>query len=269
MEQSLILFVAITLLRSCAYSHMITPPSSFVMKATWLRQERTGVSRLKEHIHTCLENKLVWDGGYLQSRTFSHRSGISRGRKPYATRRVAVSTASTPYDCRLTLDTVPFGRKVVSPCNCIGTQKWVQFSNFNRARRIHPADWRRCSTCQSDMDYTFLPAPRITSFCISSLLDNKNLLRAILISVGAIMAVPLCQRLTHMILTSSVFWQQYPSWVILYNFPFMAKMWMFQEIVWISLKLFRSLEIRIFNFLSDMETRALEPLLEVSSDLLA
>mmetsp|Transcript_6944 Transcript_6944/g.13278 ORF Transcript_6944/g.13278 Transcript_6944/m.13278 type:complete len:272 (+) Transcript_6944:13-828(+) len=271
MELSFLLIINIALMHSRVCSHMLTPPSSFVMKATWFRKEHRGVSRLKERLHTYLEDRKIVDAGYLQSHPFSQRSGLSGTFRQYSTAagRVAVSTASTPYECRLTLDTVPYGRKVVSPCNCTGTQKWIQFSKFNRARRIHPADWRRCSTCQSDIDYTFLPAPRVKTFCISSLLDNKILLRLFLVSVGAVMTIPLSQRLTHMVLTSSFFWQQYPSWVIFYNFPFMAKLWIFQEIIWISLRVFQSLEIRILEFLSDMETRILEPLLEESPDMSA
>lgn len=38
--------------------------------------------------------------------------------------------------------------KVVAPCKCRGTQKWISFSALNGERRKEVAKWKHCPVCQ-------------------------------------------------------------------------------------------------------------------------
>lgn len=88
--------------------------------------------------------------------------------------------------------------------------QWIQFSSLNRARREHPSNWVHCSTCQSVMDFSFLHTGHITptSFVLSSLLNNKSVLRLLLLSAGALVLLPFSPQLVLGFLTSTSLWQQ-------------------------------------------------------------
>jgi hypothetical protein len=57
---------------------------------------------------------------------------------------IIMSTEENNIECRVSLSRVPFGRKALAPCGCIGSQKWVQYSVFNRLRRKEPSHWKTC-----------------------------------------------------------------------------------------------------------------------------
>lgn len=45
------------------------------------------------------------------------------------------------------------GSKVVAPCRCRGTAKWMWFADMNRRRRRDPVASRTCGTCHAVIDY--------------------------------------------------------------------------------------------------------------------
>jgi hypothetical protein len=82
---------------------------------------------------------------------------------------------------------VPIGRKAIAPCQCTGSQQWIQYSTYNKLRRKDPAQWKVCRTCQAP----YLPV-RASSFSqdlpiavslLSSILDNRWVLRSILAAI--------------------------------------------------------------------------------------
>ena len=53
----------------------------------------------------------------------------------------------------LTRPQVEPGSKVVAPCRCRGTAKWMWFADMNRRRRRDPVSSRTCGTCHAVIDY--------------------------------------------------------------------------------------------------------------------
>ena len=86
--------------------------------------------------------------------------------------RIVMSTKDNNIECRIALGRAPLGSKCVSPCGCIGSQKWIQFKELNTLRRKDPAQWTICQTCQQKFEYdifssygTDIYIPIFTSLC--------------------------------------------------------------------------------------------------------
>ncbi|CAM9794825.1 unnamed protein product, partial [Chrysoparadoxa australica] len=67
--------------------------------------------------------------------------------------RCALSTEEHPMPCRVYMEPEP-GSKVVAPCKCKGSQKWIAIKALNQQRRKEPEAWRRCPTCSAPIDYS-------------------------------------------------------------------------------------------------------------------
>jgi len=67
--------------------------------------------------------------------------------------RITQCTKDNNVECRISLGTAPIGSILVSPCGCLGSQKWIQFSELNNLRRKDPSQWSVCQTCQQKFDY--------------------------------------------------------------------------------------------------------------------
>lgn len=64
-----------------------------------------------------------------------------------------VALLITPTNTTTTDHQVEPGCKVVAPCRCRGTAKWMWFADMNRRRRRDPVASRTCGTCHAVIDY--------------------------------------------------------------------------------------------------------------------
>ncbi|CAM9466799.1 unnamed protein product, partial [Heterosigma akashiwo] len=61
---------------------------------------------------------------------------------------IALSTEEKPMPCRIYYE-AEAGSKVVAPCKCKGTQKWIQWSALNQQWRNEPHKFKNCNTCKT------------------------------------------------------------------------------------------------------------------------
>ena len=166
--------------------------------------------------------------------------------------RIVMSTDENNVECRISLGKAPTGSKCIAPCGCSGSQKWVQFSEFNRLRRKDPSQWETCKTCQQRFETEiFSVFGDVKANLIGYMLDNRNLLRS---AGGAVIALLMyvfsAPMLLSRVLTSRMLWQsvscnavvvlphmiyvtfwlllldiQYPNWSKLTKLPLPLKLW--------------------------------------------
>ena len=125
--------------------------------------------------------------------------------------RVCVSTEENEIECRISLDRVDIGKKCIAPCGCVGSQRWIQFSEFNRLRRKEPSKWVTCQTCQQKFDYSILNGhiADVKTHAISTLLDKPAILRSIIGFVAILTSYLISlDKIMLRFLTSRFFWQQ-------------------------------------------------------------
>lgn len=141
------------------------------------------------------------------------RSQISKQKDQQHELPVIESTADNQITCRISLSPIPIGSKAIAPCKCIGSQKWIQFTTFNKLRRKDPSQWKTCRTCLSPymsiyqhknmMDLPF------NAVFTSLLLDNVALLRSFVImslfAFGHMISFP---KLLLKFIVSKSLWQQ-------------------------------------------------------------
>lgn len=151
---------------------------------------------------------------------FLKTKGVEIGASPVINKRIAkrvddvrsriiVSTEENDVECRISLGRAPIGSKCIAPCGCSGSQKWVQFSEFNRLRRKDPSQWQTCKTCQQRFEAElFSVYGGVEANIIGYALDNRTLLRG---AAGAILALFMytisAPMLISRILTSRLVWQ--------------------------------------------------------------
>lgn len=125
------------------------------------------------------------------------------------TNRVIISTKENPIECRVTLDKAPFGSVCVAPCACSGSQKWVQFSVFNKLRRKDPKAWVNCPTCRTSYRYDLLLSNcGVNAALVGYGLDNMGTLRLLSVLVATIAAHLLgAYAQLSRFLVSKTFWQ--------------------------------------------------------------
>jgi hypothetical protein len=149
--------------------------------------------------------------------SFLHAKRISIGMSPGLLRRqsqfrpearVVVSTEDNPVSCRIALGRAPAGSICVAPCGCSGSQKWVQFSELNRLRRIDPAQWAQCKTCQQPFNYKpFESHAGPVGGIIGFVLDNKVIIRGLCVALSSLLAYSVSLHLwVARLLTSQVLW---------------------------------------------------------------
>lgn len=121
-------FIIFSLVQTAALRLSLNAHSSRLPRVSWLRNELALIVPSKNYIKNYLSHKNVTVTGLFSAQDGPSQLSINpSASSSLLVRRVAVSTKTFPYECRLTLATVPFGRKVVSPCDCIGTQKVVSW----------------------------------------------------------------------------------------------------------------------------------------------
>lgn len=123
--------------------------------------------------------------------------------------RIAVSTEENNIECRVALAKAPVGSKCIAPCGCVGSQKWIQFSEFNKLRRNDPAQWIFCPNCQQKyLVNEFTNYGGINANLVGVALNNMSLVRvAVMLSLLASGTMLSVHKIVLRLLTSHVFWQ--------------------------------------------------------------
>jgi hypothetical protein len=93
---------------------LLSRSSPSLINRLWIQKEIANVLPLKQHFEHFLTNRNI------SLASAGPLGPISDKRLPS---EVATSSLESPYECRLKFGTVPFGKKVVAPCKCTGTQK--------------------------------------------------------------------------------------------------------------------------------------------------
>lgn len=125
------------------------------------------------------------------------------------TSRIVVSSEGNNIECRIALGKAPIGSKCIAPCGCTGSQKWIQFSEFNMLRRRDPQQWIRCPTCQQQFQYDiFTSYGGLSGNILGLALNYPLLLRAVMTALGGTLAIGI--NIPSMLLagiTSKTLWQ--------------------------------------------------------------
>jgi hypothetical protein len=100
----------------------------------YLESESIAAAEALQTIRSKLRNKGIHIG------PMDDDSHVANKNRP----EIALSTDENEIECRVSLGPVPHGVKAISPCGCTGSQKWVQYSVFNRLRRKEPNHWKTC-----------------------------------------------------------------------------------------------------------------------------
>lgn len=66
------------------------------------------------------------------------------------------------------------GSKVVAPCRCRGTAKWMWFADMNRRRRRDPLASRTCGTCHAVIDYAAYQKFGYVRACIAVVVGGRR-----------------------------------------------------------------------------------------------
>jgi hypothetical protein len=143
-------------------------------------------------------------------------------------KRVTVSTRSNPIECRVTLGRTQVGRKCVSPCQCIGSQKWVQFSVLNKLRRKDPQAWITCPTCRTAYRFDLLYSNAdVKTSILSAVLDNLTVLRSAmaLLLLSAVIWSHFLALIMRFLVSRSL-WQKFPQWSKITRLPLAMKIWL-------------------------------------------
>lgn len=131
--------------------------------------------------------------------------------------KVTMSVEGKEIDCRISLGKIPAGRKAIAPCQCTGSQQWIQYSTYNKLRRKDPSQWKVCRTCQSPFvsissdDEVFESSGRsqILASLLGMVLDHRSIVRTqiavLMIGLGYFTRI---HKQILKFLVSKQFWQQ-------------------------------------------------------------
>ncbi|RYY84942.1 hypothetical protein EON63_08260, partial [archaeon] len=172
----------------------------------YLQREQTAVTMAQSQIVQFLHNKKISIG---QEPNMQSSNQSPQGKLESLRSRIAISTAEHPIECRITLDTATENSICIAPCGCTGSQKWVQFSVFNKLRRREPKQWKTCQTCRQPYIYDLLQAQSdLEANTLGLLLDHMYIVRAgLLLSALAMSYTLQLPALVQRFLVSRAFWQ--------------------------------------------------------------
>lgn len=182
----------------------------------------------------------------------------------------AISTEERRMDCRMYVE-AEVGKKVVAPCKCKGTQKWISFSALNSERRKEATKWKHCPTCQGPIDYKLYEAyGGGVGKAVSAVLNNVGATRAALgVLAGIVFLVmsPMLHVLMVRVLTSGILWQNYHRLTLIINLPLPLQIMGIRFLMkWTYDKLL-DLESVVRQSLTDVESQILETRLPVTVEV--
>ena len=162
----LILFVS-----SITISTSSTSSSSTTSLLSYLQQEAHALTKSQEHIANFLRSKKIPIGSEPLSLQINNINKLK-------TIPIILSTEKNPIDCRISLSHVTSGKVCIAPCACTGSQKWIQYSTYNKLRRIDPNQWKVCRTCQTKFHTEiFSQVSTINTSLLTLILDNFSIIR--------------------------------------------------------------------------------------------
>mmetsp|Transcript_25100 Transcript_25100/g.36040 ORF Transcript_25100/g.36040 Transcript_25100/m.36040 type:complete len:269 (+) Transcript_25100:1894-2700(+) len=200
----------------------------------YLQSEMSATSVAQNKIISFLKQNNIPIGDSIESVSISRQkrkeshNGMDSANKNELAERVVVSTRENNIECRIALGRAPLGSKCVAPCGCSGSQKWIEFRQFNRLRRTDPSQWVQCQTCRQPFQIAlFAETAGVPAQLLGLMLDRKELPRAALLACLCVAAWcgALLPALCRLVVSRPV-WQQYPHWSKLTHLPLPLKLWL-------------------------------------------
>jgi hypothetical protein len=174
----------------------------------YLQNEALLLSEAQQQVGRFLMSKNIPIKSLLLSR--EERRRLAEESKKHKS-RVCESTEDNEVECRISLDRVDFGRKCIAPCGCVGSQRWIQFSEFNRLRRKEPTKWVTCQTCQQPFDYSIINQQPVDmkTVVLTTMLDKSVIVRSVMALMVAMASyIFSVDKLLLRLVTSRFFWQR-------------------------------------------------------------
>jgi hypothetical protein len=267
-------FVVVSLVRASTVSSPTIALKTNIDKAAadclaFLQTELAATSSAQQAIVKLLsQNHLIPLGQIPRSLSHHRRTGDESTKASTAKSRIVVSDESNNIECRISLGRAPIGAKCVSPCGCIGSQKWIQFMELNRLRRKDPSQWTVCQTCQQKFEYDiFSNYGGLSSSLVGLALDNKSILRGALLCVSTVLIYSLSiGSWVLRFLLSRPFWQMHTHWSKVTNLNFPLKIWLGKIVFQYIADYYMVFESNVFlSYLIDLETALIDKNLPVEA----
>ena len=187
----------------------------------YLQNEALALSESQQQLSSFLMSKKIPIKSLSLSREERRRQALEAEKSKS---RICMSTEENEVECRISLDRVDVGKKCIAPCGCVGSQRWIQFSEFNRLRRKEPSKWVQCQTCQQKFDYSIISEQPIDvkTAILSTMLDKPVIIRSILaVSVLVTSLLLSADKAILRLLTSTFFWQRVSIFTSLLHYTLM------------------------------------------------
>ncbi len=201
-------FLIMTILLCIVNEHQCAVQSAKSMN--FIQNELAAVGAAQQRIMSQLKDKNIRIGQIASphDNTLPSHSDLQS--------RTAISTRTNEIECRISLGKAPIGSKCVAPCGCKGSQKWIQFSEYNKLRRKDPQQWITCQTCQQPFQpQLFTPYGGLKGALVGLLLERMYIVRvAMLVALVAISYALDISSFVKQALTSRLFWD-WVSFVLL------------------------------------------------------
>jgi hypothetical protein len=189
-------------------------------------------------------------------------------RSPRPPLEIAQASPSQPYDCRIHGE-VEVGAKLVAPCLCRGTGKWMWFADMNRRRRRDPVSSRVCGTCHARIDYQAYQQfgsslTQLVSWPLDHALAFRGVLLTVILSSTFFLFLEPVSVLVIRLLTSSLFWRQHSLWARVVYGPLPLKIVMYKYVGQLLWSYFLRMEDAVRETLAEAESVLLERALPVT-----
>ncbi|CAM9493765.1 unnamed protein product, partial [Discosporangium mesarthrocarpum] len=182
----------------------------------------------------------------------------------------ALSTEERRMDCRMYVE-AEVGKKVVAPCKCKGTQKWISLAALNSERRKEPQKWKRCPTCQAPIDYKLYEEHGgSVGKLVSGVLNNTKSSRVVLgllVAINVWVASPIIHYMVVRIMTSGVLWQMFHRLTFFFYMPLPLKIMGVRYLIKFCSSRFEDVERRMRQALTDVESEILEKRVPVTVEV--
>lgn len=173
----------------------------------------------------------------------------------------ARSSREHPLHCRVYIEPEE-GSKVVAPCRCKGSQKFISISALNQQRRKEPEKWKCCPTCQAPIDYTMYEQHMGQLYKpLSWILNHRRASRTVLgsiVTAGAWLTLYQLRWLFIRILVSGFVWERYHIFSRIVYIPLPLKILAAQVLRKHLSASFLVLEEHMRDYLTELESGILE-----------
>eukprot|EP00640_Fibrocapsa_japonica_P002647 CAMPEP_0113935638 /NCGR_PEP_ID=MMETSP1339-20121228/2757_1 /TAXON_ID=94617 /ORGANISM="Fibrocapsa japonica" /LENGTH=249 /DNA_ID=CAMNT_0000937863 /DNA_START=152 /DNA_END=901 /DNA_ORIENTATION=- /assembly_acc=CAM_ASM_000762 len=180
---------------------------------------------------------------------------------------VAQSSRAHPYPCRIFVDAEDCA-KVVSPCKCKGSSKWIQWSALNWEMRHAPDKWQSCPTCRTKIDYSqYRQWSGTRGQVLTAVLDHQKVSAAALalvcsLAVSAVFLV--LETPIEWVLLNGPVWNRYHILMRFIYLPLPFKILIVQFLAKKIMEVFGKVENKIRDRLIELEGHFIEQSLPVT-----